>query len=443
MTVIEAKVISIISLFLLTVIFAICPVKLSSWALRGGRFQRSVMTLGTCFSGGILLGVALLHLLPEVREMFDSVLCEKNVKSEYPLTELSVGGGFLIILIFEQVVLLFHRPRPRSECNIADVPPHGCNPRQVCDNCGDGEDANDDGNEGDGGGDVEDSVSQTSADSSTRRSKGDRMVALPHSNPAAKGCTMSYQNGCVPMVETNVTESNVDGETDVPAISEGHISPSVIDQVGNEVTVRSVYPTAQPTVVTVTEGDGIPAVSVVRPSEEPARAEDSAFGSLVLLAALSLHSLFEGLALGLQKTSNSTLQVFVAVLFHKCVLAFAMGIRMVKANSPTKRIVLAAIIFAVMSPLGALLGIAVDKTASSDVDRELATACLQGIATGTFLFVTFLEVISHEVQSNRSGDADIQMLKLVVIVLGYVAIALIELRGGHDHGSEEHGDHCH
>lgn len=43
----------------------------------------------------------------------------------------------------------------------------------------------------------------------------------------------------------------------------------------------------------------------------------SKFHSLFLLIALSLHSLFEGLAIGLQQTSETVIQVFVAVLIHK------------------------------------------------------------------------------------------------------------------------------
>ncbi|XP_055292788.1 zinc transporter ZIP2 isoform X2 [Moschus berezovskii] len=54
------------------------------------------------------------------------------------------------------------------------------------------------------------------------------------------------------------------------------------------------------------------------------------FRALVLLLSLSFHSVFEGLAVGLQLTVASTVQLCLAVLAHKGIVVFGVGLRLVQ-----------------------------------------------------------------------------------------------------------------
>eukprot|EP00117_Sycon_ciliatum_P021212 scpid53315/ scgid18659/ Zinc transporter ZIP3; Solute carrier family 39 member 3; Zrt- and Irt-like protein 3 len=445
MDTVSAKVVSIISLFFLTLIFALLPIRMSSWTLSGGRYKRSAVSLASCFSGGIFLGVALLHLLPEVREMFEFVLCKKKVKSEYPVTELTVAGGFLIILVFEQLVLLFHLPRPSSECDIANVPPHGCDRQRDCDNCRHVDGQNEQTMFGSENGVMYGSNNVASGEDS---SDTQPILSQQYSNSTPSLSNVPTTDNCLQlddqsrMPQSRTEASPADDPATVRFTPPGSARNDVSCSPSGSVSCRSDSlngngSSAMSSVLESNGNHGNVSVSVVDPARQDAlqpqldtnnSTTDKSFGSLVLLAALSLHSLFEGLALGLQGSANSTIQIFIAVLVHKCVLAFALGIRMVKYQSSTKRIVLAALIFAAMSPIGGTIGIAVDSESTDEVDRTLVTACLQGLATGTFLFITFLEVISHEIQGSRSrSEADLQMLRLALIVLGFIIIALVAL----------------
>ena len=393
MDVVAAKVVSIVTLFFLTLIFAVLPIRLSSWSTSGGRWRRACTSLASCLSGGIFLGVALLHLLPEVREMFDYVLCKKELDIEYPLTEITVAGGFLIILVFEQLVLFFRDRGAESECDIANVPPHGCDRERNFDNCG-------------------------------TQSQRERVAFSSTSGGPVYGTVSA------------ATEESCDSTpllgSSLPVSGQG-----AGQQPGASSTKAEVSIAASPTPAT---GDAAPGET----DETRGKSARETFGSLVLLAALSLHSLFEGLALGLQSDSDTTIQIFVAILLHKCVLAFALGIRMVKLKASAKQIGLAALVFAAMSPIGAGIGIAVEANATNEVDRQLVTACLQGIATGTFLFITFLEIISPEIQGKRvRGEYDIQLMRLVLIIVGFTIIAMLSLNHTHDHLECEWHDHDH
>ena len=60
--------------------------------------------------------------------------------------------------------------------------------------------------------------------------------------------------------------------------------------------------------------------------------------------------------------------------------------------------------FALISPLGAGIGIAISETdtSESDIQSNLVTV-LQGLATGTLLYVVFFEVIEKERQKGTNG----------------------------------------
>lgn len=44
--------------------------------------------------------------------------------------------------------------------------------------------------------------------------------------------------------------------------------------------------------------------------------------SITLLLALSLHSVIEGLAFGIQSTEDKVVALFLSIIFHKCIVAF-------------------------------------------------------------------------------------------------------------------------
>ena len=51
----------------------------------------------------------------------------------------------------------------------------------------------------------------------------------------------------------------------------------------------------------------------------------SALRSVLLIIALTFHSLFEGLAIGLQTELGELMSIFIAVVVHKAVMAFSLG----------------------------------------------------------------------------------------------------------------------
>ena len=60
--------------------------------------------------------------------------------------------------------------------------------------------------------------------------------------------------------------------------------------------------------------------------------------------------------------------------------------------------------FALISPVGAGIGILLSETVKSEAETQtVVVTVLQGLATGTLLYVVFFEVIEKERQKGTSG----------------------------------------
>lgn len=136
----------------------------------------------------------------------------------------------------------------------------------------------------------------------------------------------------------------------------------------------------------------------------------SAIRSVVLVLALSLHSVFEGLALGVQETGARVVEICIALSVHKCIVAFSLTLKLVQSRLRLAVVVACVVTFAVMSPLGIGLGIVLTE----DSSHQLVRAVLEGIATGTFIYITFMEILPHELNSPHH-----RILKVVMLILGF------------------------
>lgn len=145
--------------------------------------------------------------------------------------------------------------------------------------------------------------------------------------------------------------------------------------------------------------------------------------SVFLLLALSMHSIFEGLAVGLQGDVKNILQIFAALTIHKSILAFSLGLNFVQSHMTTRSILGSGFLFAVTSPIGIGIGVIVFQFTVNPVMSNLVCGLLEGIACGTFLFVVFFEILPHEF--NTKARLPNRMLKLLFLLVGYATISLL------------------
>ncbi|EMP28513.1 Zinc transporter ZIP2 [Chelonia mydas] len=166
-----------------------------------------------------------------------------------------------------------------------------------------------------------------------------------------------------------------------------------------------------PSVPSVPHSHGVPV---------PGGPSPGSFRALVLFITLSLHSLFEGLAVGVQQGEAGALQLCLAVLAHKGVIAFSLGLQLVQSGTRPRWRLLYLGIFALMSPSGMAVGIGLSL--SGGAASGLAMALLEGLAAGTFLYITFLEILPHELSSSEPPLAKFSFIALGFTVMATIAV---------------------
>lgn len=137
---------------------------------------------------------------------------------------------------------------------------------------------------------------------------------------------------------------------------------------------------------------------------------------LGLVFALCTHSIFEGLALGLQEEGGRVVSLFLGVAVHETLVAVALGISMAKASLALRDAAKLAVAVCLMIPLGIGIGMGIES--SQNAAGGIASLLLQGVAGGTFLFITFFEILAKELE-----DKSHRLLKVLCLVLGYAALA--------------------
>uniref|UniRef100_A0A8C6WRL4 Zinc transporter ZIP3 n=1 Tax=Neogobius melanostomus TaxID=47308 RepID=A0A8C6WRL4_9GOBI len=139
-----------------------------------------------------------------------------------------------------------------------------------------------------------------------------------------------------------------------------------------------------------------------------------------LVLALSAHSVFEGLALGLQDRGDKLGGLFLGVAVHETLAAVALGVSVAKASLPMRDAAKLGATVSAMIPLGVVVGVSIES--AQTLAGSVVSAVLQGLAAGTFLFVTFFEILAPELEEKED-----RLLKVLFLVLGYGTLAALML----------------
>lgn len=110
----------------------------------------------------------------------------------------------------------------------------------------------------------------------------------------------------------------------------------------------------------------------------------------VLMIGLSVHSIFEGLAVGLAPTLSATLTLVIAIVVHKGAAAAALGISLVKTYPEDLTLCRWLIFtFSVATPLGVIMGIFLGQS-------DVLGVIFNSLTCGTFVYIACSEIIVEE-----------------------------------------------
>ena len=134
--------------------------------------------------------------------------------------------------------------------------------------------------------------------------------------------------------------------------------------------------------------------------------------SIVLTFALSLHSLIEGLSIGVEAGEAEVLLLVLSISAHKLIAAIALGANF-SSEGITQNVALMGSIFAVSTPIGVLIG-----WAANGVLPPVADAFIQALSAGTFLYIG---------TSGSCGGKVAPRSKLPFMTLGIVVIYVLTI----------------
>jgi len=119
------------------------------------------------------------------------------------------------------------------------------------------------------------------------------------------------------------------------------------------------------------------------------------FTPFVLMMALSVHSLFEGIAVGLADESSEFWEFALAITLHKWAEAMSLCVSMSKNfKDDTKLVMILIGLFSCATPLGVLIGMKIHGA------NELINIVFSSLAGGTFLYIAASEVVVEEFSVN-------------------------------------------
>ncbi len=117
----------------------------------------------------------------------------------------------------------------------------------------------------------------------------------------------------------------------------------------------------------------------------------SSKSAVVLLVAMSLHSLIETVALGIAKDKTSAAMMAASIGLHQPAETLALLVAFLKTSLPTDAIIKYLTCFSIIGPLGVTLGLIINKVASNAVD-----ALIVAVTAGTFIYMGATEVANEE-----------------------------------------------
>lgn len=104
--------------------------------------------------------------------------------------------------------------------------------------------------------------------------------------------------------------------------------------------------------VSVDQGTGTPDCQIEQNNNEMSHVHN--LRSLLIVLALSFHSVMEGLAIGLEENMENMGFLFLAVSIHECTILFCIGIKLVTSCSSLTNIILNIVVLTLVSPFGKL-----------------------------------------------------------------------------------------
>ena len=106
---------------------------------------------------------------------------------------------------------------------------------------------------------------------------------------------------------------------------------------------------------------------------------------------------------------------------HETVIGFSLGLEFVRNGWKVHRICLACVLCSLIMPTGCIIGTVISEVGNANsATFDLMNGVLQAIATGTFIYVTFFEILQDEISAH-----DTDVCKMLSVLAGFLVMAAL------------------
>ena len=355
-----AKILSAVMTASVCLFLGLIPIPISRWLRRSSKekkkeaFANKIICCLLCYGGGVLLATCFIHMAPEMRMLIESSIENGGLpETKVPIAEAALCAGlFLVYFIEELSHMLIPFLHSKKQCKTQGTRMVHCrNSAQQ--------------------------VSSTHYDKTDHHQTA--VTSLnPHAESPTRNCSLhldieipnGYTNNGFVSEEKQRTAKELELSTDMEHCGElAHLNTDTVTN-----TIKS----------------------------------------FIVIVALSIHAIFEGMAVGLEESTTDVWMLSLAIGVHKFVIVFCLGVEMAQGNVKRLLQIIYVAIFAFISPVGTLIGLYVSDVLSvSNPTQAGILGILQAIAAGTLVYVVFFQLLGKE----RHKDIK-PLLALLFIVLG-------------------------
>jgi len=351
-----------------------------------GQSTERIISLCNCMAGGVFIAMSFLGLLPYSQHKTSQVLQTLDIQTDFPVAEFLSVMGFFVMMSVEQGVVIYQKRQ--WEARKAQWEPPGPRPSRHPD---------------------------AKAGLNYYKTQVDESC----SQLVLHADTRLYQN--IPMKTFQVSQDN-NIDDDAPIIECVDKAPVTAEAQSRSLR-RQQHQLEQQQLLFQYQYQSAHHRSCHQHVETLIQRRGGLLRLLLLYLALSIHSLFEGLALGLQTDQLRIFHLFFAILFHEALVAFSVGITLARQQLTLSQGVKYVLLFSTAVPIGIVTGVLVQQVPSTA--GSVASAVLQSLATGIFVHVTFLQLIPAEL-----ADGKHRLLKVLFHFLGFLSLALVTVTMG-------------
>ncbi|CAP37688.1 Protein CBG20732 [Caenorhabditis briggsae] len=298
---------------LMTIFFGLLPIKLIDFLNNTQssihKHSSLILSLFSCFAGGVFLSVCFLDMLPDSLEAWEDVKTDTGYQSDYPFVQLIALCGFFFVYLTEELSSII--------CNVGHGHSHSNVPVM------------------------------------------DSNVTFPRARLATVGSIFNVEGNLVQPCKRSLQDYDEDGEGPVRQ-------------------------------------------------------------SIIFTSAFLLHVFFECFAFGVQEDTVSVTSLFLGIALHKAIVMFSLGMKLTRTH-PRRRyiVVILILVLAAFNVIGGSCGILIESSNMNQTPKDITTAVLMSFSLGTFIYISFFEMLAPERANNHSN-----ILQWIASVCGFALLAV-------------------